>query len=384
MLTVAARKAGTSVFNEAQVSVMVAPAVPHMALETPTTPYATLPQPFMMTGWAIDAGTASGTGVQRVQILAYPNPGSGTPPIVVGNATYGGSRPDVQTAYASYGSGFTPSGFSHEIRGLTPGVYRLVAQALSTVTGTSNQSREITVTVAANPAMWIDAPAHGSSVNHTFTMVGWAIDAAAATGTGVNTVHVWATPSGGSATFLGAATYGSARGDIATTYGSQFLNSGWSLTTTLSPGVYQLTAYAYSLVSGGFTLAQSVTVTVATSVPGIAIDAPAAGVTVAQPFGITGWAVDVGAPAGTGPGMDAVHIYAIANSGAGAWTFLGAATYGGARPDVAAYFGNAQFTNSGYGLTASGLAPGTYLINVYAHSTVSGQWAVSQRVVTVQ
>ena len=38
---------------------------------------------------------------------------------------------------------------------------------------------------------------------------------------------------------------------------------------------------------------------------------------------------------------------------------------------MGAFYGT-RFTNSGYGLTASGLAPGYYQINVYAHSTVSG------------
>jgi hypothetical protein len=62
-----------------------------------------------------------------------------------------------------------------------------------------------------------------------------------------------------------------------------------------------------------------VTVTVATSQPAIAIDQPASSSTVAQAFGITGWAIDLGAPVQDGlPGVDRVHIHAIANGGAGA------------------------------------------------------------------
>ncbi len=385
VLTVYARNTATGVFNQAQaVAVTVAPAVPQMALETPATPGVTLAQPFTMAGWAIDAGTSTGTGVNRVEVLAYPNPGSGTTAITIGDATYGGARPDVQATYAGYGSGFGPSGWSREVRGLAPGVYKLVAQARSTVTGTFNQFREVTVTVTANPVMWVDTPLPGSAVNQTFTLAGWAVDVAAASGTGVNTVHVWATPNPGSgapAVFLGAAGYGGARSDIAAAYGSPFLNSGWSLTTTLSPGVYQLTAYAYSLVSGGFTLAQSVTVTVATSQPVIAIDAPAANATVGQPFGVAGWALDLGAP--SSPGVIAVHVHAVANGGSGAFTYLGAATIGYPRPDVAAYFGQSKFTNSGYGLTASGLAPGYYQIRVYLLSEVSGQWTYTVVYVTV-
>jgi hypothetical protein len=336
-----------------------------------------------MSGWAIDAGTGAGTGVNRVEVLAYPNPGSGAPAITVGDATYGSARPDVQTAYQAYGSGFTPSGWTREVRGLTPGVYRLVAQALSTVTGTFNQFHEITVTVTANPVMWVDQPGTGTSVNQSFTIAGWAVDLAAGSGTGVNTVHIWAYPNPGSGQapiWVGTPTYGSPRSDIAAIYGSQFTNAGFSMTATLPPGVYQLYIAAYSLVANGFNQAQTVTVTVATSQPAMAIDTPGTGWWMTQPFTVAGWAIDLGAPSGSG--VDAVHVHAISNGGAGTWTFLGAATYGGARPDVGGYYG-APFTNSGYGLTASGLAPGTYQLNVYAHSTVSGLWSVQTIFITI-
>ena len=79
----------------------------------------------------------------------------------------------------------------------TWGVYRIVAQALSTVTGTVNQFREITVTVTANPSMWTEQPGAGTTVNQSFTISGWAIERAAASGTGINTVHIWAYPNPG-------------------------------------------------------------------------------------------------------------------------------------------------------------------------------------------
>jgi hypothetical protein len=231
--------------------------------------------------------------------------------------------------------------------------------------------------------MWVDTPANGSAVNQTFTVAGWAVDLAAASGTGVSTLHVWAYPSSGApAIFLGVPTYGGARPDVAAAFGAQFTNSGYSLTTSLAPGGYQIVAYAWSTVAGTFNQAYAVNVTVATSQPAMVIDAPGMGWWVAQPFGVTGWAIDLGAPARTGTGVDIVHVHAIANGGAGAWTFLGAATFG-ARPDVGAYYGS-QLTNSGYGLTASGLTPGYYQINVYAHSTVSSLWTVQSVWITVQ
>jgi hypothetical protein len=50
--------------------------------------------------------------------------------------------------------------------------------------------------------------------------------------------------------------------------------------------------------------------------------------------------------------------------------FLGQADTGYARPDIGAYYGS-RFTPSGWGLTASGLAPGWYTITAYPLSTVT-------------
>ena len=64
--------------------------------------------------------------------------------------------------------------------------------------------------------------------------------------------------------------------------------------------------------------------------------------------------------------------------------FLGPAVYGGARPDVAAVYGD-RFTDTGYGLIVQGLAPGTYDVAVFAYSTVRGDFAPAKVVrVTVR
>jgi hypothetical protein len=57
----------------------------------------------------------------------------------------------------------------------------------------------------------------------------------------------------------------------------------------------------------------------------------------------------------------------------GASTYLGSATYGAARPDVAGVYG-AHFLYSGWTLTANpspNLAPDLYLVRAVAHSTVT-------------
>jgi hypothetical protein len=98
----------------------------------------------------------------------------------------------------------------------------------------------------------------------------------------------------------------------------------------------------------------------------VVIDAPAAQAAVAQPFFVAGWALDPDGDVKTG--VDTLHVWAYP-AGGGSPVFLGAAAYGGARPDVAALFG-ARFRPSGYGLTVDGLPPGTYDIAVFAWSTV--------------
>jgi hypothetical protein len=102
----------------------------------------------------------------------------------------------------------------------------------------------------------------------------------------------------------------------------------------------------------------------------MSIDAPGNNQAVASSFFIGGWATDLGAA--TGPGVDAIHVWAYPNPGSGAPArFIGAAEIGGLRPDVAAAFGpSAQ--RSGFGIIANGLPAGVYDIAVFVHSTLTG------------
>jgi hypothetical protein len=119
--------------------------------------------------------------------------------------------------------------------------------------------------------------------------------------------------------------------------------------------------------------------------PQIVIDAPAENQVVEGTFLLGGWAADLEDEAG--PGVDTVHVWAYRVNAAGAWdepVFVGAATYGGARPDVAAIHG-AHARNSGYGLIVQDLAPGTYDMAVFAYSTVKGRFLPAKTVrVTVR
>lgn len=350
----------------------VVSAGPAMSLDGPAAGVAV--QPFAVSGWAIDRRAASGSGIDAVHVWAFPASGS---PIFMGAAPYGGARPDVGSIF---GSQFTNSAFNLQIRGLTPGNYTLTAYTHSSVTGDFIDSRSVAVTVRNNPKMSNDAPRDGSTVGPRFAVTGWALDAAAASGAGVDGVHVWAYPaSGASPVFLGVASYGASRPDVGGIFGAQFTNTGYALLVpNLAFGRYQIVVFAHSTVSGSFDNSAVMNVTVSADTQ-MSIDSPRAG-NVTRPFVVGGWAIDRAASSGTG--VDAVHVWAFPTSGA-AGQFLGAASFS-ARPDVASIYG-AQFTNSGYTLSVSSLAAGTYDVIVYARSTVTNSFNAARVVrVTVQ
>ena len=115
--------------------------------------------------------------------------------------------------------------------------------------------------------------------------------------------------------------------------------------------------------------------------PQVVIDVPRSQQDVAQPFVLGGWAADLNAIDGTG--IATVHAWAYPLAG-GLPVFLGATSYGGARPDVAAVYGE-EFRDSGFGLVVQGLAHGHYDLAVFAWSTEVADFAPAKVVrVTVR
>jgi bacillolysin len=365
-------------FNQFQSVAVVVQAAPRMAIDAPAD-NTQLIGSFNIGGWALDLAAANGTGVDAIHVWGYPNPGSGAPAIFFGAATYAAPRPDVG---AAFGAQFTNSGYNLTVSGIPSAFYRIYVYTRSTVTGTFSNVRFFHATVIAGQLMALDSPAAGSTLMQPFDLTGWAIDRGAPAGTGVDALHVWAYRDPGSNTppvFVGAGTYGLSRPDVGSFYGSRFTNSGYLLRIRgLSAGRYSLVVYAHSTATGTFNNLVSREVTVEAG-PRLSIDTPANGAHVSSSFHIGGWALDN--PAVSGTGMDAIHVWAYPNPGSGtAPIFLGAASYGGVRADVGAYFG-AQFTNSGYNLPVTGLAPGVYQINVFGHSAVTGTFNIVQSVV---
>jgi len=118
-----------------------------------------------------------------------------------------------------------------------------------------------------DPLLAINTPTAGATVSGTVLATGWAIDRNATSGTGVDFADLYLDGVAGTGTFLGFATYGLSRPDVAAQYGSQFTYSGWSYawdTSTLPPGSHTLDVYARSAVTDQWTL---VTVSVVTTSP---------------------------------------------------------------------------------------------------------------------
>lgn len=114
------------------------------------------------------------------------------------------------------------------------------------------------------PQVVIDIPTSQQSVGAPFAIGGWAIDLGAGTGTGIETLHVWAYPAGGGTpVFVGEALYGGGRPDVAAVHGDEYLHSGYGLLVQgLAPGTYDLAVFGWSSVTADFVPASLVRVTV--------------------------------------------------------------------------------------------------------------------------
>ena len=126
---------GTSTFT-------IAPG-PMVAIGTPTWASG-VSSSFLIGGWAIDLRSSSSTGVDTIHVYAYPNPGSGTPPMFLGVADYGNYRPDVGGAF---GPQFTYSGFNLMAGPLAPNTYDVVVFARTVASGAFEIYGVVRVTV---------------------------------------------------------------------------------------------------------------------------------------------------------------------------------------------------------------------------------------------
>jgi hypothetical protein len=117
------------------------------------------------------------------------------------------------------------------------------------------------------PQVMIDLPSPNQDVARRFRVAGRALDLDDSVAAGVDTLHVWAYPvdpetgARRAPWFLGVASYGGERPDVAAVFGDRYRRSDYDLVVEdLAPGLYEVAVFAWSTVRHGFVPAQVVRV----------------------------------------------------------------------------------------------------------------------------
>lgn len=175
----------------------------------------------VVSGWALDS-----SGVKEVNVYLNDK--------FVGQAYYGISRPDVNTAFAGYTGGAT-SGYSYVIDSskIDSGNYRIKVEAVGANGAKTNTYKDVVVKKTTLPTGGsIDLPAQGEKVSMgSIKVAGWAISQ-----NGVKEIKVYLDKK-----YVGSATLGIQRGDIGNAFPQypNAMNSGYSYdlsTLNLSKG----------------------------------------------------------------------------------------------------------------------------------------------------
>jgi endonuclease/exonuclease/phosphatase family metal-dependent hydrolase len=110
---------------------------------------------------------------------------------------------------------------------------------------------------AAAVTVRVDTPGAGATLLQPFNIGGWALDTASSSGTGVSAVHVWAFPTSGAAPIFVGVGSAASRTDLASIFGSRFLNAGFNVSVTSLPaGSYTVVIYPFSTRLGTFDFAR--------------------------------------------------------------------------------------------------------------------------------
>ena len=142
-LVIYARSEVANAFNNAKVRrirVEAPESKPRMVIDAPSA-NRIVGTSFMIAGWALDLGSASGSGISTVHVWAYP--ASGAAPIFVGVANVARPRADVGRVF---GAGFDHAGYDM-IASLPPGKYTLAVFAYSSLAKSFNNAATVPITV---------------------------------------------------------------------------------------------------------------------------------------------------------------------------------------------------------------------------------------------
>ncbi len=344
---------GTPDSGTAGITVTVSDSPPTVVIDSPHAA-AVVSGSTMISGWALDSAGRIGTAISSVKVQVDG--------VVVGNATYGSSRPDVCAAYAGR-PGCPNVGFTYALNTLTltAGVHTITVSAVDSDGIPDVGSASVSITVLETPpTVYIDAPAPGAIVSGVVAVGGWAIDTATSIGTAIGNVQIEV-----DGVLVGSAIYGTLRSDVCSAWpgrpGCPNVGFMYSLNTAgLSMGSHTLTAVATDTDGTPLSSAWTIIFQV-TGPPTVAIDAPRPGSTVSGIVTVAGWAID-SASSAEGTAITSVQVKVDGIS-------VGTADYGGSRPDVCAAFpARSGCPNVGFSFAwnTATLAAGSHTITVSA------------------
>jgi Bacterial Ig domain/Beta-propeller repeat len=349
---------GTPDSGMAGITVTVSKLLPTVVIDSPY-PAAVISGSTTISGWALDSAGGIGTAISGVQVKVDG--------VVVGNATYGTSRPDVCAAYPGR-PGCPNVGFTYSLNTLTltAGAHTVTVSATDSDGTPDVGSASVSITVLETPpTVYIDAPAPGAIVSGVVTVAGWAIDSTTSIGTAIGSVQIKV-----DGVLLGNASYGTVRSDVCGAWpgrpGCPNVGFTYALNTAgLSMGSHSVTAVATD--TDGTPLSSTWTISFqVTGPPTVVIDSPRSGATVSGTVTLAGWAIEsTSSTVGTAISSVQVNVDGVA---------VGTAAYGVSRPDVcAAYPGRSGCPNVGFTFAWNtvGLATGSHTISVSA--TDSGE-----------
>jgi N-acetylmuramoyl-L-alanine amidase len=282
----------------------------YMDINSPINGYET-GDSFHITGWAVNKN-----GVSKVKVYVDNN--------FVGDAYYGAPTDGLKTSYPDY-VGSDRAGYDFLIDSIKYGSGNHVLKV--EVTGNdgviTNQSINIKLT-KSKPAMDINSPSNGTTMNNGFHITGWAVNKS-----GVKEVRIYSNNN-----YIGQAYYGASTTGLLNTFGdySGAGNAGYDYyvdTNKFANGSNNLTVEAIG--NDGQITRQTINVALSKSYPAMDISSPQGEITTDKSVHITGWAVNKN-------GVKKINVYDNGN-------YVGQAYYGASTPSLNNTFGG--YSNAG-------------------------------------
>ncbi|SDM69763.1 N-acetylmuramoyl-L-alanine amidase [Bacillus sp. OK048] len=267
-----------------------------------------------VSGWFLD-----GSGVASIEVLV-----DGT---VVGQATYGDARTDVQSAFPEFNNGNAGFHYALDTTKFSDGQHTLSIRETG-MNGRVTTLPGSTITISnANTKGYVDNPVSGATLIGTKMVSGWFLD-----GSGVARIEVLLDNK-----VVGQATYGDARPDVRNAY-PEFNNGNAGFhfaldTTKFSDGQYTVSIRETS-TNGRITTLPGSTINISNDITRGYLDNPVSGTTLIGTKMVSGWFLD---------GSVVAEIEVLVDN-----KVVGQATYGDARPDVRNAYPEFNNGNAGF------------------------------------